>query len=144
MLELQTILNEMTNILSQLTDILETEQRILLENRLIHSLGNVIDEKNQLLIKLKLLDEKRILCGQQHLIAMPYNAIPTLAKQWDEINKTTTLLAKQNRQNGVILQSRMDHTLQAINFFKKLNQQDLYTHGGYQQIEPLSTKRAEA
>lgn len=143
MQELNHILNKMTELLQQLSGILHTEQMILIENYLVHKLGNIIDEKNQLLIKLKILDEQRIAIGKELHLASPYSDNEPLANQWATIVKSTSLLAQMNRDNGEILHKRLDQTRQTIDFFNKSKKTNIYTNGGYQKTETVSTTRAK-
>lgn len=143
MVEIHNVLNKMVEILQQLIEILHTEQMILLESNPAHKLSNIIDEKNQLLISLKILDEQRIAMGKQQKIESPYHDNPSLSCQWVTIVETTALLAQMNRENGAILQNRMDKAQQAIDFLNKLNNPNVYTNGGYQPTETVSTTRAK-
>ena len=143
MLELEDILNNITEMLQTLSEILQTEQQILIDNKLINQLADIIDRKSQLLIELKLLDEKRVKLSQQLNIQPTYNENPTVAAQWQSITDTTKLLANINRDNGLIIENRMNMTEQSINYLKNLNNPAVYTNNGYQQTEVISSKRAK-
>lgn len=143
MLELDSTLKKITAMLQALSEILQSEQQLLIENSLISQLNEIINKKNQLLIQLKLLDERRISISKQYNIQSPYNEDPILATQWQSITDTTKLLAKINRDNGLIIQNRIDKTQQAINHLKNLNNPVIYTNNGYQQAEIISSKRAK-
>lgn len=143
MLELDNILNKITRMLQTLSEILQTEQQILIENSLTNQLNEIINKKSQLLIQLKLLDEKRITLSKQFNIHPPYSEESTIAAHWQSITETTKLLASINRDNGLIIQNRMDRTLQSINYLKKINNPVIYTNNGYQQTEIISSKRAK-
>lgn len=143
MSELDNILNKITAMLQLLSEILCTEQEILLGNSLTHQLNEIINQKSQLLIQLKLLDEKRIAISKQYDIQSPYSENPSLASQWQSIIDTTKLLSTMNRDNGLIIQNRMDKTQQSINYLKKINNPAVYTNNGYQQTEIISSRRAK-
>lgn len=73
MLELDNIFNSITVMLQDLSVILEAEQQILIENSSINQLSEVINQKSQLLIELKLVDEKRLKVSQQYNMQSPYS-----------------------------------------------------------------------
>lgn len=143
MLAIHNVLHKMIDLLQQLTDILHEEQKLLLESKHAQQLSNIIDQKSQLLINLKILDDQRITLGKQQKIVSPYTHDEVLANQWSSIVETTALLAQMNRDNGTILENRINKTQQAIDFLNKLNTPNLYTHGGYQPTEMVSTTRAK-
>lgn len=129
--------------LQTLSDILQTEQQVLIENSSINQLNEIINKKSQLLIELKLLDEKRINTSKQLNLSSPYSGNPELAEQWQSITTTTRLLANINRDNGLIIQNRMHRTQQTIDHLKSIHNPVVYTNNGYQQTETISSKRAK-
>ncbi|MWP62177.1 flagella synthesis protein FlgN [Gilliamella sp. Pas-s25] len=143
MLELDDILNQITEMLQTLSGILQTEQQILIDNSSTNQLNEIINKKSQLLIQLKLLDEKRVTLSKQLGIHPPYNDNPTIAAHWLSITDTTKLLANINRDNGLIIQNRMNITQQSINYLKGINSPVVYTNNGYQQADVISSKRAK-
>lgn len=143
MLELDNILDNVIIMLQTLSDVLNNEQQILIENSAITQLNAVINQKNQLLIELKLLDEKRIKVSKQHNIQSPYSEKAKLADKWQFIVNTTQQLALINRENGMIIQKRMNLTQQSIDYLKSINNPVVYTNHGYQQTEIISSKRAK-
>ena len=143
MLELDSIFDNVAVMLQTLSDILESEQRILIENNSISHLNEIINHKSQLLIELKLLDEKRLKTGKQYNIQPPYNEDPQLMLKWQAITNTTQRLAQLNRENGIIIQNRMNMTQQSIDYLKSINNPAVYTYNGYQQSETISSKRAK-
>ncbi|MFQ1019879.1 flagella synthesis protein FlgN [Gilliamella sp. CG13] len=143
MLELNDILSKITVMLQTLSDILQTEQQVLIENSSINQLNEIINKKSQLLIELKLLDEKRINTSKQLNLSSPYSENPELAEQWQSITTTTRLLANINRDNGLIIQNRMHRTQQTIDHLKSIHNPVVYTNNGYQQTETISSKRAK-
>lgn len=143
MLELNDILNKITVMLQTLSDILQTEQQVLIENSSINQLNEIINKKSQLLIELKLLDEKRINTSKQLNLSSPYSENLELAEQWQSITTTTRLLANINRDNGLIIQNRMHRTQQTIDHLKSIHNPVVYTNNGYQQTETISSKRAK-
>ncbi|MWN31926.1 hypothetical protein GQ597_05200 [Gilliamella sp. Pra-s65] len=144
MQELNNTLNKITEMLQMLSEILQTEQQILIENSLTTQLNEIINQKSQLLIQLKLLDENRILLSKQFNIHPPYEENSTIAAHWLSITDTTALLSKINRDNGLIIQNRMKVTQQSINYLKGINNPVVYTKNGYQQSDVISSKRAKA
>lgn len=143
MLELDNILTKVTAMLHTLSDILQTEQQILTNKSSINQLNEIINQKSKLLIELKLLDEQRIKVSKQFEIQTPYSQIPELAKKWQKITETTKQLAQINRDNGMIIQNRLNITEQTINHLRSLNNPVVYTNNGYQQNETISSKRAK-
>ena len=143
MLELDNILKKISAMLHILSEILHTEQQILIEKSSISQLNEVINKKSQLLIELKLLDEKRIEISKQCNIKAPYSENPSLATQWESITDTTKSLTQINHDNGLIIQNRIYKTQQSINYFKKINDPVVYTNSGYQKKEVISSKRAK-
>ncbi|NUF49041.1 flagella synthesis protein FlgN [Gilliamella sp. ESL0250] len=143
MLKLDDILNQITKMLHTLSEILQTEQQILIDNSSTNQLNEIINKKSQLLIQLKLLDEKRVTLNKQLDIQPPYSENPTIAAHWLSITDTTKLLANINRDNGVIIQKRMNITEQSINYLKGINSPVVYTHNGYQQADIISSERAK-
>lgn len=143
MLELDNIFNNVTVMLQALSDILEAEQQILFKNNSVNQLSEIINQKSQLLIELKLLDEKRLKVSQQCNIQSPYSEKQELALKWQAITKMTQRLAQINRENGVLIQNRMNVTQHSIDFLKSMNNPAVYTHNGYQQPETISSKRAK-
>ncbi|MWP48998.1 MULTISPECIES: flagella synthesis protein FlgN [unclassified Gilliamella] len=143
MIELNNTLNKITEMLQTLSGILQTEQKLLIENSLTNQLNEIINKKSQLLIELKLLDEKRIKLSKQFNIQPPYEESPTIAEHWLSITNTTVLLSKINRDNGIIIQNRMNITQQSINYLKNMNSPAVYTNHGYQQTDVISSKRAK-
>ncbi|NUF27948.1 flagella synthesis protein FlgN [Gilliamella sp. ESL0254] len=143
MLELNNILNKITEMLQTLSEILQTEQKILIENSLTNQLSEIINKKSQLLIQLKLLDENRIKLSKQFNVQPPYKDNPTIAAHWLSITDTTKLLSKINRDNGLIIQNRMNITQQSINYLKGINSPTVYTNNGYQKTDVISSKRAK-
>jgi len=77
MLELDNIFNNVTVMLQSLSDILESEQQILIGTNTISQLNDVINQKSQLLIELKLLDEKRLKVSARYNIQSPYSENPS-------------------------------------------------------------------
>lgn len=144
MLELGNILEKISAMLQVLSEILQTEQKILIEKSSISQLNEIINKKSQLLIELKLLDEKRIEISKQCNIQSPYSEISSLASQWESITNETKSLAQLNHDNGLIMQNRMDKTQQSIDYLKKINNPVIYTNDGYQKTEVISSKRAKA
>ncbi|MWN05119.1 flagella synthesis protein FlgN [Gilliamella sp. Pas-s95] len=143
MLELNNILNKITEMLQTLSEILQTEQKILVENSLTSQLSEIINKKSQLLIQLKLLDDNRIKLSKKFNVQPPYKENPTIAAHWLSITDTTKLLSKINRDNGLIIQNRMNITQQSINYLKGINNPTVYTNNGYQQTDVISSKRAK-
>jgi flagellar biosynthesis protein FlgN len=143
MLELDNIFNNVTTMLQSLSAILEAEQQILIENNSMKQLSEIINQKSQLLIELKLLDEKRLKISQQHNIQSPYGENQQLALKWQVITSTTQRLSKINRDNGVLIQNRMNVTQQTIDYLRGMNNPVVYTYHGYQQSETISSKRAK-
>ncbi|SCC04529.1 flagella synthesis protein FlgN [Gilliamella bombicola] len=143
MLELNNILNKITEMLQTLSEILQTEQKILIENSLTSQLSEIINKKSQLLIQLKLLDDNRIKLSKKFNVQPPYKENPTIAAHWLSITDTTKLLSKINRDNGLIIQNRMNITQQSINYLKGINNPTVYTNNGYQQTDVISSKRAK-
>ncbi|MCX8601728.1 MULTISPECIES: flagella synthesis protein FlgN [unclassified Gilliamella] len=143
MLELDNILTKVTVMLHTLSDILQTEQQILTNKSSINQLNEIINQKSKLLIELKLLDEQRIKVSKQFEIQTPYSQVPELAKKWQKITETTKQLAQINRDNGMIIQNRLNITEQTINHLRSLNNPVVYTNNGYQQNETISSKRAK-
>ncbi|MCX8640171.1 MULTISPECIES: flagella synthesis protein FlgN [unclassified Gilliamella] len=143
MLELDNILTKVTAMLHTLSDILQTEQQILTNKSSINQLNEIINQKSKLLIELKLLDEQRIKVSKQFEIQTPYSQVPELAKKWQKITETTKQLAQINRDNGMIIQNRLNITEQTINHLRSLNNPVVYTNHGYQQNETISSKRAK-
>lgn len=143
MLELGNILEEISAMLQVLSEILQTEQKILIEKSSINQLNEIINKKSQLLIELKLLDEKRIEISKQYNIESPYSGNPLLASQWELITDMTKSLTQLNYDNGLIMQNRMDKTQQSINYLKNINNPIVYTNDGYQKAEVISSKRAK-
>ncbi|MBI0157119.1 flagella synthesis protein FlgN [Gilliamella sp. M0364] len=143
MLELDNIFNNVTVMLQSLSDILESEQQILIGTNTICQLNDVINQKSQLLIELKLLDEKRLKVSARYNIQSPYSENPELALKWQAITNTTQRLAQINRDNGILIQNRMNMTQQSIDYLKSINNPAVYTYHGYQQPETISSKRAK-
>lgn len=129
--------------LQTLSEILQTEQKILIENSLTSQLSEIINKKSQLLIQLKLLDDNRIKLSKKFNVQPPYKENPTIAAHWLSITDTTKLLSKINRDNGLIIQNRMNITQQSINYLKGINNPTVYTNNGYQQTDVISSKRAK-
>lgn len=143
MLALENTLNNIIAMLQTLSEILQTEQQILIDNKLINQLTEIIDKKSQFLIQLKLQDEKRVKLSQQLNIQPPYSQYSTIADHWQAITDTTKLLANINRDNGLIIQNRINMTQQSINQLKSINNPATYTNNGYKQTEVISSKRAK-
>ncbi|OCG16229.1 hypothetical protein A9G24_04275 [Gilliamella sp. App6-5] len=143
MLKLDDILKQITAMLQTLSEILQTEQQILIENSSTNQLNEIINKKSQLLIQLKLLDEQRITLSKQLDIQPPYSENPTIAAHWLSITDTTKLLANINRDNGLIIQNRMTITQQSINYLKGINSPVVYNNNGYQQADVISSERAK-
>ncbi|OCG61166.1 hypothetical protein A9G41_03260 [Gilliamella sp. Nev5-1] len=143
MLALNDILNKITEMLQTLSTILQTEQQLLIENSTTNQLNDIINKKNELLIQLKLLDEKRIKLNKQFNIQPPYIENSAIATHWQLITDKTKLLANINRDNGLIIQNRMNITQQTINYLKGLNSPAIYTNNGYQQTDVILSKRAK-
>ena len=121
MLELDSIFDNVAVMLQTLSDILESEQRILIENNSISHLNEI----------------------KQYNIQPPYNEDPQLMLKWQAITNTTQRLAQLNRENGIIIQNRMNMTQQSIDYLKSINNPAVYTYNGYQQSETISSKRAK-
>ncbi|OCG42648.1 flagella synthesis protein FlgN [Gilliamella sp. Bif1-4] len=143
MLALNDILNKIAEMLQTISEILQSEQKILIENSSTNQLSETINKKSQLLIQLKLLDEERIKLSEQFNIQPPYKENPTIEALWLSITDTTKLLADINRDNGLIIQKRMNLTQQSINYLKSIKSPAVYTNSGYQQTEIISSKRAK-
>lgn len=143
MLELDNIFNSITVMLQDLSVILEAEQQILIENSSINQLSEVINQKSQLLIELKLVDEKRLKVSQQYNIQSPYSENQEIALKWQAITDTTQRLAQINRDNGILIQNRMNVTQKSIDYLKNMNNPSVYTYNGYQQSETISSERAK-
>ncbi|MCO6544781.1 MAG: flagellar protein FlgN, partial [Gilliamella sp.] len=137
------ILNKIAEMLQTISEILQSEQKILIENSSTNQLSETINKKSQLLIQLKLLDEERIKLSEQFNIQPPYKENPTIEALWLSITDTTKLLADINRDNGLIIQNRMNLTQQSINYLKSIKSPTVYTNSGYQQTEIISSKRAK-
>lgn len=142
--DLNSILSNMDIILKRLTEILYSEQRILIENGSVQLLSKIIDEKSKLLIDLKLLDENREKVGKIQKVSPPYTHDDFVAAQWQDIVKMTKELAQINHDNGMALQTKINKTEESIQFLKSLNNSELYTNVGYKHVAPVSIKRAEA
>lgn len=143
MLELDNIFNSITVMLQDLSVILEAEQQILIENSSINQLSEVINQKSQLLIELKLVDEKRLKVSQQYNMQSPYSENQEIALKWQAITDTTQRLAQINRDNGILIQNRMNVTQKSIDYLKNMNNPSVYTYNGYQQSETISSERAK-
>lgn len=143
MLELDNIFNSITVMLQDLSVILEAEQRILIENSSINELNEIINQKSQLLIELKLVDEKRLKVSQQYNMQSPYSENQEIALKWQAITDTTQRLAQINRDNGILIQNRMNVTQKSIDYLKNMNNPSVYTYNGYQQSETISSERAK-
>ena len=143
MLELDNIFNSITVMLQDLSVILEAEQRILIENSSINQLSEVINQKSQLLIELKLVDEKRLKVSQQYNMQSPYSENQEIALKWQAITDMTQRLAQINRDNGILIQNRMNVTQKSIDYLKNMNNPSVYTYNGYQQSETISSERAK-
>lgn len=143
MLELDNIFNSITVMLQDLSVILEAEQQILIENSSINQLSEVINQKSQLLIELKLVDEKRLKVSQQYNIQSPYSENQEIALKWQAITDMTQRLAQINRDNGILIQNRMNVTQKSIDYLKNMNNPSVYTYNGYQQSETISSERAK-
>ncbi|PXZ03736.1 hypothetical protein DKK70_16080 [Gilliamella apicola] len=143
MLELDNIFNSITVMLQDLSVILEAEQQILIENSSINQLSEVINQKSQLLIELKLVDEKRLKVSQQYNMQSPYSENQEIALKWQAITDMTQRLAQINRDNGILIQNRMNVTQKSIDYLKNMNNPSVYTYNGYQQSETISSERAK-
>lgn len=143
MLELDNIFNSITVMLQDLSVILESEQQILIENSSINQLSEVINQKSQLLIELKLVDEKRLKVSQQYNMQSPYSENQEIALKWQAITDMTQRLAQINRDNGILIQNRMNVTQKSIDYLKNMNNPSVYTYNGYQQSETISSERAK-
>lgn len=143
MLELDNIFNSITVMLQDLSAILEAEQQILIENSSINQLSEVINQKSQLLIELKLVDEKRLKVSQQCNMQSPYSENQEIALKWQAITDMTQRLAQINRDNGILIQNRMNVTQKSIDYLKNMNNPSVYTYNGYQQSETISSERAK-
>ncbi|KES17952.1 Flagellar biosynthesis/type III secretory pathway chaperone [Gilliamella apicola SCGC AB-598-I20] len=143
MLELDNIFNSITVMLQDLSVILEAEQRILIENSSINELNEIINQKSQLLIELKLIDEKRLKVSEQYNVQSPYSENQEIALKWQAITDTTQRLAQINRDNGILIQNRMNVTQKSIDYLKNMNNPSVYTYNGYQQSETISSERAK-
>ncbi len=143
MLELDNIFNSITVMLQDLSAILEAEQQILIENSSINQLSEVINQKSQLLIELKLVDEKRLKVSQQYNMQSPYSENQEIALKWQAITDMTQRLAQINRDNGILIQNRMNVTQKSIDYLKNMNNPSVYTYNGYQQSETISSERAK-
>lgn len=143
MLELDNIFNSITVMLQDLSAILEAEQQILIENSSINQLSEVINQKSQLLIELKLVDEKRLKVSQQYNMQSPYSENQEIALKWQAITDMTQRLAQINRDNGILIQNRMNVTQKSIDYLKNINNPSVYTYNGYQQSETISSERAK-
>lgn len=143
MLELDNIFNSITVMLQDLSVILEAEQQILIENSSINQLSEVINQKSQLLIELKLIDEKRLKVSEQYNVQSPYSENQEIALKWQAITDTTQRLAQINRDNGILIQNRMNVTQKSIDYLKNMNNPSVYTYNGYQQSETISSERAK-
>lgn len=143
MLELDNIFNSITVMLQDLSVILEAEQQILIENSSINQLSEVINQKSQLLIELKLVDEKRLKVSQQYNMQSPYSEYQEIALKWQAITDMTQRLAQINRDNGILIQNRMNVTQKSIDYLKNMNNPSVYTYNGYQQSETISSERAK-
>ena len=143
MLELDNIFNSITVMLQDLSVILEAEQQILIENSSINQLSEVINQKSQLLIVLKLVDEKRLKVSQQYNMQSPYSENQEIALKWQAITDMTQRLAQINRDNGILIQNRMNVTQKSIDYLKNMNNPSVYTYNGYQQSETISSERAK-
>ena len=143
MLELDNIFNSITVMLQDLSVILEAEQQILIENSSINELNEIINQKSQLLIELKLVDEKRLKVSQQYNVQSPYSENQEIALKWQAITDTTQRLAQINRDNGILIQNRMNVTQKSIDYLKNMNNPSVYTYNGYQQSETISSERAK-
>lgn len=143
MLELDNIFNSITVMLQDLSVILEAEQQILIENSSINQLSEVINQKSQLLIELKLVDEKRLKVSQQYNMQSPYSENQGIALKWQAITDMTQRLAQINRDNGILIQNRMNVTQKSIDYLKNMNNPSVYTYNGYQQSETISSERAK-
>lgn len=143
MLELDNIFNSITVMLQDLSVILEAEQQILIENSSINQLSEVINQKSQLLIELKLVDEKRLKVSQQCNMQSPYSENQEIALKWQAITDMTQRLAQINRDNGILIQNRMNVTQKSIDYLKNMNNPSVYTYNGYQQSETISSERAK-
>lgn len=143
MLELDNIFNSITVMLQDLSVILEAEQRILIENSSINELNEIINQKSQLLIELKLVDEKRLKVSQQYNMQSPYSENQEIALKWQAITDMTQRLAQINRDNGILIQNRMNVTQKSIDYLKNMNNPSVYTYNGYQQSETISSERAK-
>lgn len=144
MLTLSNILQDMKVMLQQLTEILSHENQLLIENSPVQQLSEIIDKKSKLLLSLKLLDDERIRVGKQASLESPYTGDELIETEWNHVTKTTAELAEMNRENGLIMQARMDQTMKSIDFLNNMNSTPVYTHGGHMKDEPISKKRAEA
>lgn len=143
MLELDNIFNSITVMLQDLSVILEAEQRILIENSSINELNEIINQKSQLLIELKLIDEKRLKVSEQYNVQSPYSENQEIALKWQAITDMTQRLAQINRDNGILIQNRMNVTQKSIDYLKNMNNPSVYTYNGYQQSETISSERAK-
>ena len=143
MLELDNIFNSITVMLQDLSVILEAEQQILIENSSINQLSEIINQKSQLLIELKLVDEKRLKVSQQYNMQSPYSENQEIALKWQAITDMTQRLAQINRDNGILIQNRMNVTQKSIDYLKNMNNPSVYTYNGYQQSETISSERAK-
>ncbi|PXZ02580.1 flagella synthesis protein FlgN [Gilliamella apicola] len=143
MLELDNIFNSITVMLQDLSVILEAEQQILIENSSINELNEIINQKSQLLIELKLIDEKRLKVSEQYNVQSPYSENQEIALKWQAITDTTQRLAQINRDNGILIQNRMNVTQKSIDYLKNMNNPSVYTYNGYQQSETISSERAK-
>ncbi|OCG05298.1 flagella synthesis protein FlgN [Gilliamella sp. wkB112] len=143
MLELDEILNKISAMLPTIAEVLQNEQQLLINHSLTNQLNDIINNKNQLLIQLKLLDDQRVAISKQYNLKSPYSDNPKLASQWQSITATTKLLAKINRDNGLLIQKRIDKTQQAINYLRNINNPVTYTNNGYQQTEIVAANRVK-
>ncbi len=131
MKKLTLILKEKWTHLNRLEKVLADEQQLLCAGRVQNaSLQKITEKKGTLLELLAGLDKYRLDEEAMLGLAAPYADIPTLNKQWINVQKLITSLHRVNTHNGRLLEQHINHNTGALDILSTRHQVSLYGPDG--------------
>ncbi|MFC0180441.1 flagella synthesis protein FlgN [Thorsellia kenyensis] len=145
-LKLHKILDDMYFYIKNLEPVLEKEQYFLSQGKLDGSLlQGVTQQKEMLLASIASLNKRRIELSESNNLVEPYTDMNNYAISvlWETILNLSDKIAKQNMNNGFLLQHHINYASEAISILEAESGTPVYGRNGQSIKQYQNQKKLE-
>lgn len=145
-IQLHKILDEMYFYMKNLEPVLDKEQYLLSQGRIDGSLlQGVTQQKEMMLASITSLNKRRMALHESAGFEEPYDKVNNYAitHLWQSISLLADKIAKQNMNNGLLLQFHISYANEAISILEQEAGSPVYGPNGQTTMKSKVTKKYE-